>query len=290
MNYLEKNIRITVNNFMVSYTDEGKNGAPVIIFIHGFPFNKSMWNMQVEALRDKYRLIAYDIRGHGNSDSGNGDFSIELFAKDLLSLMDALKIDKTILCGLSMGGYIALNAVVNYPGRFNALILSDTHCIADTPEAKEKRMKAIDSIGKNGVKKYADESIKNLFSPESFTTRKEEVAAVREMIVKTSEQSLCNTLLALSVRKETCIKLSEIKIPVLIMVGKEDKITPSEAAHFMHEKIKNSLLSIIDHAGHLSNMENPGEFNGQLKKFIASVYKSQSHLNAANSKLRNNNN
>jgi 3-oxoadipate enol-lactonase len=266
------NMRIAINDITVSYSDEGKDGAPVIIFIHGFPFNKSMWNLQIKALEDNYRVITYDIRGHGNSDAGEGDFTIELFVKDLLSLMDALKIEKTMLCGLSMGGYIALNAIENYPERFNAIILCDSNCIADTPEAKEKRMKAIENIRKNGVEKYADESIKDLFAPESFTTRKEEVAAVRAMIVKTTEQSLCNTLLALSVRKETCSKLTEIRVPVLIIVGKEDKITPPEAAHFMHEKIRNSSLSIIDHAGHLSNMENPDDFNTQLIKFIASVY------------------
>lgn len=272
MSDLKNNIRIAVDNIMISYTEEGKNGAPVIIFIHGFPFNKSMWKMQMEALKDKYRPIAYDIRGHGDSDSGTSEFSIDLFVSDLLTFMDVLRIDKTILCGLSMGGYIALNAVEHYPERFDALILSDTQCIADTPEAKEKRMKAIDSIKKNGVEKYADESLKNLFAPLSFTTRKEEIAAVRQMIVKIPEQSLCNTLQALSVRKETCNKLSEIKVPSLIMVGKEDIITPPAAAHLIHEKIRNSIHSIIDHAGHLSNMENPREFNYQLKKFIKTVY------------------
>lgn len=271
MSYLENYIRIGTNNITVSYNDEGKNGAPAIIFIHGFPFNKSMWNKQVEAQKDNYRVIAYDIRGHGNTETGNGDFSIDLFVKDLLALMDNLKIDKTMLCGLSMGGYISLNAIENYPQRFNALILSDTHCIADTPEAKDKRMKAIESIRKSGSEKYADESIKNLFAPESFSSRKEEIAFVREMIIKTSEQSLCKTLLALSDRKETCSKLSEIKVPVLIMVGKEDKITPPAAAQLMHEKIKGSFLHIIEHAGHLSNMENPFDFNEHLKKFLASV-------------------
>jgi 3-oxoadipate enol-lactonase len=264
-------MRIAINDITVSYSDEGKNGARVIIFIHGFPFNKSMWNMQIKALEDNYHVITYDIRGHGNSDAGKGDFSIKLFVKDLLSLMDALKIEKTALCGLSMGGYIALKAIIRYPERFDALILSDTNCFADTSEVKEKRMKAIESIRKNGLGKYADESIKNLFAPVSFTTREEEIAAVREMIVKTSKQSLYHTLLALSVREETCSKLPEIKVPALIMVGSEDKITPPEAAQFMHEKIKGSFLHIIKDAGHLSNMENPGEFNVQLKKFISSV-------------------
>jgi pimeloyl-ACP methyl ester carboxylesterase len=150
--------------------------------------------------------------------------------------------------------------------------LADTQCIADTQEAKEKRILAIESIRKNGVEKYAEESVKNLFASETFRTRIKTVANVREMIEKTTEQSLCNTLLALSVRNETCNILPEFNIPVLIMVGKEDKLTPPSAATFMHEKIKGSLLKILDHAGHLSNMENPEVFNLQLKEFIASVY------------------
>jgi len=272
MRNLGDDIKMTVNNLTVSYIDEGPDEEPVIIFIHGFPFNKSMWTKQVEVLKENYRVVAYDVRGHGNSDTGNEDFSIELFVKDLLNFMDALNIDRTILCGLSMGGYIALNAIENYPERFDALILSDTHCIADTPEAKEKRLKTIESIKKDGVEKFADESIKNLFAPESFSKKKEEIAAVRDMIVNTTKESLYKTLRAFYERKETCSKLSEIKVPVLIMVGKEDKITPPVAAQLIHEKIKDSLLSIIEHAGHLSNMENPREFNKQLKKFVASVY------------------
>ena len=271
MNYLENYIRIGINNITVSYTDEGKNGAPAIIFIHGFPFNKSMWNKQVGALKDNYRVIAYDIRGHGNTETGNIDFSIDLFVKDLLAFMDNLKIDKTMLCGLSMGGYISLNAIENYPQRFNALILSDTHCIADTAEVKEKRMKAIESIKEKGLEQYAEESLKKLFAPISFSKHIEEIAIVKEMIMETSKQSLYKTLHALAERKETCTKLHEIKVPVLIMVGKEDEITPPDVALSMHEKIKGSIIHIIDHAGHLSNMENSGEFNNRLTEFLSLI-------------------
>lgn len=271
MSQLGKNIKRTINNLTVSYNDEGPDGTPVIIFIHGFPFTKAMWNKQTEVLKGNYRVIAYDIRGFGGSDAGKDDFSIDLFVNDLLGLMDALKIEKAIVCGLSMGGYIALNAIENYPERFSALILSDTTCTVDSAEAKEKRMNTIESIKQTGVEKYADESIKKLFAPESFTTKEIEIATAREMIVKTSEQSLFNTLHALADRKETCNKLPEINVPVLILVGKEDVITPPDAARFMHEKIKHSKLYIIGHAGHLSNMENPLEFNDHLKKFIESV-------------------
>lgn len=218
MHYSENSLTITTNNQTVSYIDERSTNSQTIIFIHGFPLNKAMWNKQIGELKKNYRVIAYDIRGHGNSDVGDDDFSIELFVNDLLSLMDALKIDKTILCGFSMGGYIALNAIENYPERFNALILSDTNCTDDTPEAKEKRMKSIESIKGKGLEQYAEESLKKLFAPISFSKNIEEIAIVKEMIMKTSKQSLYKTLHALAERKETCTKLHEIKVPVLIMV------------------------------------------------------------------------
>ncbi|MCK7517279.1 MAG: alpha/beta fold hydrolase [Ignavibacteriales bacterium] len=141
MREIGNNIEITVNDLTVSYNDEGESWSS------GNQFSFTVFHLinlcgisSLEALKENYRVIAYDVRGHGNSDAGKGDFSIELFANDLLSFMDALKIDKAMLCGLSMGGYIALNAVEKYPDRFDALILSDTTCVADTPEAKEKRI------------------------------------------------------------------------------------------------------------------------------------------------------
>lgn len=268
MHYSEKSLTITANNQTVSYIDEGLVNASSIILIHGFPLNKAMWNKQVGELKENYRVIAYDIRGHGNSDAGDYDFSIEFFVNDLLRLMDALKIDKTILCGLSMGGYIALNAIENYPERFNALVLCDTNCAADSSEAKEKRMKTIEIIKEKGLEQYAEESLKKLFAPISFSTHIEEISIVREMITKTPTQSLFKTLHALADRSETCTKLHEIKVPVLIMVGKEDEITPPDVALTMHEKIKGSTIHIIDNAGHLSNMENPEQFNDQLNRFL----------------------
>ncbi|MFO7673458.1 MAG: alpha/beta fold hydrolase [Lutibacter sp.] len=271
MRHKGNNIELTVNNNIISYNDEGPEGAPIIIFIHGFPLNKSMWDKQMNALKDNYRVIAYDIRGHGESEVGPIDFSIDLFVTDLLNLMDALKIEKAMLCGLSMGGYIALKAIENFPGRFTAIILSDTNCTADTPEAKEKRMNTILNIKKNGVEQLAEDLIPNLFAEESFKSNLEEIAAVKEMIVTTTIPSLSKSLHALANRKETCSKLAKIKVPVLILVGEEDTITPPEAAIAMQEKIKDSLLELIPHAGHLSNMENENEFNSQLEKFIAKI-------------------
>lgn len=263
-----KNLKISVNNLSVSYSDDGPIAATVLLFIHGFPFNKSMWEMQIAALKADYRVIAYDIRGHGDSDPGNENFSIDLFTNDLLFFMDALNLEKPILCGLSMGGYIALNAIDKFPNHFKALILSDTQCAADTPDSKAKRMKAIAAIQKSGIEKYAEESLKNLFAPTSFTSKQKEIAAIRGMILNTSPQSLSYTLFALSERKGTCSKLQDIEVPVMLLVGKEDKLTPPTAAKLMHDKIQGSWMFIIENAGHVSNMENPEQFNLKLNLFL----------------------
>ena len=268
MYFSENSHNIKVNNISVSYIDEGPIHDQTIILIHGFPLNKSMWDKQIEEFLHNYRVIAYDIRGHGNSDAGDVDFSIDLFVKDLLGLMDKLKVDKAIVCGFSMGGYIALNAIENHPERFNALVLCDTNCSADTAEGKEKRVKTIESIKEFGLELYAEESIKKLFAPVSFLIQLKEISLVRDMIMKTSNQSLFKTLHALANRKATCSKLHEIKVPVHIMVGKEDEITPPDVALSMHEKIKGSTIHIIDHAGHLSNLEKPKEFNNQFIEFL----------------------
>src|SRR5688572_25422524 len=151
-------LQLVVNNITVGYTDEGPANSPAIVFIHGFPFNRLMWNHQVESLKDNFRVISYDVRGHGESLIGNEEFSVDLFVSDLIALMDQLKIEVAVLCGLSVGGYIALRAIEQYPARFLGLILSDTQCTADTPEGKEKRNKAIEGIKQTGVEPYADAS------------------------------------------------------------------------------------------------------------------------------------
>lgn len=266
MDYSVKNL--VINNCGISYIDEGPENGKIILFVHGFPFNKFMWKRQVEVLKATCRVIAYDVRGHGNSGAGSEEFSIDLFVRDLIGLMDALSIEKVCLCGLSMGGYIALNAAVNHPGRFSSLVLCDTTCVADSPEGKEKRMKAIENIETNGVETYAVESIRKLFSPDSLSERRDDVAVIKEMIMNTSTVVLGKTLRALAGREETCGRLKEIDAPVLVMAGEEDTITPPSAAMQIHEQIKGSSLHIVEKAGHISNMENPISFNHRLMQFV----------------------
>jgi 3-oxoadipate enol-lactonase len=263
------NLRIMVNGLIVSYNDNGPIDAPVIIFVHGFPFNKWMWARQTDDLKDRYRVIAYDIRGYGDSESGNEDFTIDLFITDLIAFMNRLNLDKVMLCGLSMGGYIALGAIEKFPDRFSALVLSDTQCEADNATARKKRLEAIETIKEKGQIFFAEETLKKLLAPESFTNRKEEIKAIREMILNTSKQSLYRTLMALMMRKETCSRLAGINVPVLIMTGEEDEVIPTDKARFLHEKIEHSYLHFIEQAGHVANMENAPAFNSNLRKFAS---------------------
>lgn len=271
MQYKDNYQNVNANNLGISYTDDGPTTAQSIVFIHGFPLNKSMWKKQVDTLKEGFRVISYDIRGHGNTENGSLEFSIDLFAKDLIGFMDAMEIKKTILCGFSMGGYIALKAVKDYPTRFSALILSNTNCVADLPQTIINRKRTIQILKEGTIGRFADETIKKLFANESSTNNIPEIETARDMITNTSKHSLCNTLLALTAREDTCNVLPKIKLPVLILVGADDVITPPEAATFMHEKIKGSTLHIIKHAGHLCNLEKPDEYNDQLKKFLLSI-------------------
>lgn len=272
MRNLGKSLTTTLDRLSVSYTDDGLPDAPVILFIHGFPLNKTMWNTQVEKLEEQYRVVTYDIRGHGESELGEEKFSIDQFTDDLINLLNGLEIKRVILCGLSMGGYIALNAIQKYHDRFDALVLCDTQCKADTPETREKRMSDIDFIKENGVEDYAEKSLEKLFMSASLEKRKDEVNFVKKMIEEMSVESLTRTLHALADRKETCNELSQIDVPVLVLMGEEDKITPPAKGQYIKNNIKDSELKIVAQAGHLSNLENPDQFNEHLKTFVDSIY------------------
>lgn len=263
-------LSIPVNNFDLSYDDIGEGNIP-IIFLHGYPFDKSMWKGQLDFLKSTYRLIACDIRGFGKSTDEESPLSIDLFAEDLIGLMDKLDIDKAIVCGLSMGGFIALNALKRFPSRFEALVLCDTQCIADTMEVKENRYKAIDEIKANGATDFSEGFIKKVFHKDSITNKKELVGQLRIVVFSNSQHIISQGLVALAGRSETCSTLSEINIPTLIMCGREDEVTPLIQSELMHQNIKGSILHVIENAGHVSNLEQPQEFNQHLGDFLDSL-------------------
>lgn len=263
-------ISIKVGDITVNYNDQGEGKLP-IIFIHGFPFDKSSWQLQMDHLSHYDRVITYDIRGFGRSTKGAEKISVQLLADDLIGLMNALQISKAIVCGLSMGGYILLNALNRYPERFAAIILSDTQCIADTHEAKEKRFKNIQLIESGGLKQFVENMITNLFHPESITSRKNEIEGIRNVMLNTPGTVITETLQALANREEMCYSLENIIIPTLIISGKEDKAVSPQQSTFMHQQIPRSILHFIDKAGHLPNIEKPEEFNRLVKDFTMSM-------------------
>lgn len=265
-----REVIVHVNGIAVCYDDLGEGKLPVI-FIHGFPFNKSMWRNQAEHLKDLTRVITYDLRGYGQSDEGNEEITISLFADDLVKLMDILLIERAIICGLSMGGYIALNALYRYRGRFEGIILCDTQCGEDTPEAKTKRYENIKLIEENGLDTFSDNLIKNLFTEETLKKNSKIVNEVKKIITGSSRNVIKSTLKALAERWEMCSSLNEIKIPALILCGKEDKLTPPHLSELMHKNIYGSHLFLIDKTAHLSNLEQSIIFNNRLTHFIASI-------------------
>lgn len=264
------NLSITINNFHLSYDDVGEGSIP-LIFLHGFPFDKSMWQGQLDFLKTTIRVIACDIRGFGKSSDEGSILGIDLFAEDLIAFMDKLSIDKAIVCGLSMGGFIALNALKRFPNRFESVILCDTQCIADTIEVKDKRYKIIEEININGVATFNEGFIKSVFHKDSLSNKKELVEKLRRVVFSNSQHIITMGLTALAKRSETCSTLNEIIIPTLIICGREDEVTPLAQSEFMNDKIKGSTLNIIDNAGHVSNLEQPLEFNKQLLDFLTAL-------------------
>lgn len=269
-----KGNHITFNGITVSYDDFGNSDIP-IIFIHGFPFNKSMWTNQIEFLKNTHRVIAYDIRGYGKSTAGKDEQSIALFADDLIHFMDALQIDKAIVCGFSMGGYTVLNAVSRYASRFEALILCDTQCIADSSEAKEKRNKIIVQVKEGKINEFTENFLASVFCPESMKSKPVPVEKAKKIILYTSPLTIAGGLTALSNRSETCSTVNKISIPALILCGKEDTVTPVGQSVFLQSHIQNSELHIIENAGHMSNLEQPEQFNRHLGNFIQSLVKEE---------------
>jgi 3-oxoadipate enol-lactonase len=261
---------VSVNGIDLAYDDSGSGETPVI-FLHGFPFNRHIWDPQVNGLTDSFRVISYDMRGYGYSGKGESEFSIDLFASDLLGLMDALQIKRAVGCGLSMGGYVLMNAASRNPARFAGLVLADTQCIADSDENKANRSKGIETVKTKGVVAFVEGMLPKLFAAASVENRLPGVERVKSMMMEASADSIASTLRALAERQETCNALKSLDIPALILCGKEDGITPMSQSELMNNALKGSEMHVIPDTGHLANIEEPEKFNGYLRDFLKKV-------------------
>ena len=264
-------MNISLNGIRLNYVERGMPDGMPVVFIHGFPFSHAMWDPQMHALPNRIRAIAYDIRGHGASDVGDGQYTLELFVDDLVALLDHLVIERAVLCGLSMGGYIALRTVERHPERVRGLILCDTKSDADGNEAKVKRAATLKTIKAHGTAAFADDFVKTIFAPETLMTNPAAVEHIRQIIFTNSPLGICGTVLALAARTDTTGALTSIGVPTLILNGEQDALTPPAAAQQMHERIQGSRIRLLPHAGHMSNLENPALFNSEVETFLGSL-------------------
>lgn len=253
----------------VAYKTFGTNKEKGIVFIHGFPFDKSMWDLQGKLLGEDHFVAAFDIPGHGESEVGSGQYLIEFIADDLFAVMDHNGLKKAVLCGLSIGGYTALRAIEREPTRFSGLVLSNTKSAADTNAAKLNRANQIKTVLSGKKAQFAEDMAKALFAPESFEKNREAVNKITGIMKSTDEKALAGMLIALAARMDMTESLERISVPTLIITGERDKVATQADAELMHSKIKSSKVAIIRNAGHLSNLENPQEFDSALTEFLA---------------------
>jgi pimeloyl-ACP methyl ester carboxylesterase len=251
----------------MSYDDSGGDGAAVVL-LHGFPFDRSMWREQAEALKDSYRVIAPDLRGHGRTTATGGAATMEEMADDVAALLDELNIGRAVVGGLSMGGYVALAFCREYAGRVAALVLADTRPQPDTEEARRGREKMVQLALGEGMAPIADAMLPKMLAPATLAGNPELVARVREMILNTNPEGAAAALRGMAARRDQTDLLPQLGVPALVLVGAEDSVTPPANAQAMHELMPGSRLVRIEGAGHASNLENAAEFNRALREFL----------------------
>ncbi|WP_295668853.1 alpha/beta fold hydrolase [uncultured Mucilaginibacter sp.] len=262
---------VILNNITINYKVTGK-GEPVVL-IHGHPFDHTMWYPQVVALSDTYKVVTPDLRGYGKSPLPSpGKTKFEDYATDMLHLLDYLEIGRFHLAGLSMGGQIIMEMFRQAPDRIRSLIFADTFASLDTPEVKQGRYDAADRLEREGMDTYANEVIYKMMKPEHVKSMPEAAGFVIKMMKATSPAGAATALRA---RAERIDYLSDvfpkIKIPTLIIVGRQDEFTPVAMAETMQQNLQNGILVVIDDAGHMPNLEHPDEFNQVVLEFLAVV-------------------
>lgn len=255
-----------IDDIQMAYTDTGLGRS--IVLIHGYPFNRSLWNEQVAALSNRYRVIVPDLRGFGETDASAGTATMSRMAQDVARLLDHLEISRAAIGGLSMGGYVTLAFCKQFPSRVRALVLADTRAQADTEEGKQTRAQQAEKALAKGMAGIADAMLPKLLTPETVSKRPEIVKRVRDMMLKTKPQGAAAALHGMAQREDLTPLLANISVPVLILVGAEDAITPVADSEKMNRAIAGSRLVVLENAGHVSNLEQTERFNQALLEFL----------------------
>jgi 3-oxoadipate enol-lactonase len=270
-------MRIQLSGVTLSYDDSGVQPAtpkPTILFIHGYPLSSKSWMPQMSGLAGSARLLSPDLRGFGESDATPGPYSMELLADDCLTFLDNLGIyEPVILCGLSMGGYIAFSLYRNHPQRVMGLILADTRASADSLEAKANRDKAIALAEKDGAEAIARLMLPKMLSSRTFNTRPEVVKFVRSILLSASVLGITGVLAGMRDRPDSSSLLAKITVPTLLIFGEEDQFVPKSEIEVIRDSIKDAKLHWIPDAGHLPNLEQPALFNSLIQNHLVAINK-----------------
>lgn len=259
-------VKAVIKEVTVGYTDQG-NGTP-LVFIHAFPLSKTMWQPQVDALKDTHRVITIDLGGHGESDIVVWNDTLDDYAKDVIHLLDHLVIAQAVFVGLSMGGYTLFSIYRNYANRVQAMVLADTRAQADSEEGKAGRHSMAQVAFSDGAPAIADLMLPKLLASSTIEHHPEIVELVRQMILQTSTAGIVVDLVAMTARPDSTDLLPTITCPTLVIVGEDDQATPVAESQYIAQGIPGSTFVTIPQAGHLSNFEQPAAFNQALKSFL----------------------
>ncbi|MBV9256429.1 MAG: alpha/beta fold hydrolase [Ktedonobacteraceae bacterium] len=261
-------MKIRINNADIAYDDHGV-GQP-ILFLHAFPLNRSMWQGQITALlnEQRFRLVALDWRGFGESESNTTLSTMELLADDVAALMDALGMQQAILCGLSLGGYVSFAFLRKYPERVKGLILADTKPDADTEEGKANRERIAQLAQSEGPDAVADLQVPKLLSDYTRQHHPEVEARVRRMVEAATGSGIAAVSRGMAQRTDAHDLLAQISVPALVLAGEQDVLTPPTLAQEYAAHISGSQFVVIPQAGHLSNLEQPEAFFEAIHDFL----------------------
>ena len=257
-------MKVGVGGLNFNCSIDGPEGAPWLVFSNSLGTDMSMWDDQVAVLKDRFRILRYDHRGHGGSDVPEGAYNFDMLIGDLAGIVDAYGIERAHYCGLSMGGITLEGYVEKYPERVEKLVICD--CTgASTPAGAQQWAERI-AIGKEkGIEGLVDITVERWFSPEAYANNAKAVARVKDMVRRTPVNGFIGCAHALSVF-DFKAGLGNIKSETLLIAGTKDAAYPG--VKFLNGAIPNSKIVEIEGAGHLSNIEQPEPFNRALIEFL----------------------
>lgn len=262
--------RTALTGRVIRYLEAGL-GRPLLL-LHAFPLGADMWRPQLERVPRGWRFIAPDLRGLGGSTlDGDHAVVVEDYAHDAFALLDDLRLERAVIGGLSLGGYVTMAMHRREPGRFAGILLADTKAAADSDEGRRGRRVMLDTVRSGGVPAIVDEMLGKLAGETSRRERPEIIAGVRQMIASAPQAGVEAAIYALMHRPDATAGLSTIACPALVVVGEEDRVTPLADAEALHRSIAGSQLATVPRAGHLSNLEAADEFSTTITGWLASL-------------------